>query len=243
MDLSLNTVIKRAKSGKIPAKISEEIPFLNDGTENCLIRLEALPQNAQLRYLRTRIPEKQQCSLDLATPRSAFGDVWIPQFINVADIIQQAERIRWEYRTTGKVAEKLKQLANKSGISLATLYRICGTPSAVDLSMLYFDPVYLQNYLPRTMCLWSADFAYTLYLDKENYYSQNDIFSELCKLRETSCNKCPYLNGDGFDIPKCQKSDGTNLFWQIHHTLQDNYPANHHQQEKFQDYDMFDYKY
>ena len=123
MDLSLNTVIKRAKSGKIPAKISEEIPFLNDGTENYLIRLEALPQNAQLRYLRTRIPEKQQCSLDLATPRSAFGDVWIPQFINVADIIRQAERIRWEYRTTGKVAEKLKQLASKNGISLATLYR------------------------------------------------------------------------------------------------------------------------
>ena len=65
MDLSLNTVIKRAKRGKIPAKISEEIPFLNDGTENYLIRLEALAQNAQLRYLRTRIPKKQQCSLDL----------------------------------------------------------------------------------------------------------------------------------------------------------------------------------
>ena len=211
MDLSLNTIIKRAKRGKIPAKISEEIPFLNDGTENYLIRLEALAQNAQLRYLRTRIPKKQQCSLDLATPRSAFGDVWIPQFINVADIIRQAERIRWEYRTTGKVAEKLKQLASKNGISLATLYRICGNPSAVELSMLYLDPVYLQNYLPRTMCLWSADFAYALYLDKENYYSQNDIFCELCKLRGISCKNCPYLNSDGFDIPKCQKSNGTIL--------------------------------
>ena len=211
MDLNLNTVIKRVEKGKITAKISNGMPLLNDGTQNFLIRLEALSQNTQLRYLRTRIPEKQLCSLDLATPRSAFGDVWISQFLNVSDIIRQAENIRREYRTTGKVAQKLRQLAKKNGLSLATLYRICGNPSAAELSTMYLDPVYLQNHLPKTMCLWSADFAYALFLDKENYYSQNDIFNELCKIKGMSCGNCPYLNGDGSDIPKCKKSEGTIL--------------------------------
>lgn len=50
MDLNLNTVIKRVEKGKITAKISDVMPLLNDGTQNFLIRLEALVQNAQLSF-------------------------------------------------------------------------------------------------------------------------------------------------------------------------------------------------
>ena len=116
------------------------------------------------------------------------------------------------YQHTGEVVSKLQELAEIHGISLSTLYRrLCGKPSAKELSLLYLDPVYLQPHLPKTMCLWSADFAYALYLDQHQSFSQNSIFRELLKLKETSCADCPYHSGSPHkdNSPVCQVSAGT----------------------------------
>jgi len=178
LHLSLRTVVNRAAAGKLDAKASEEIPFTSDGKQNYLIRLESLPQKAQLDYLRTHLPSDQVCSLDLATPRSSFGDVWLTQFIDVARIIREATGIRETYKHSGETTKQLRGLAETHGISLATLYRLCGKASARQLSALYLDPIYLQAHLPKTMCLWSADFAYALYLDRNQSFSQNSILRE-----------------------------------------------------------------
>lgn len=192
LHLSLQTVLSRAVSGKLTAKVSEAAPFTCDGKQNYLFRLEDLPQKAQLQYLRNHLPPDQVCALDLVTPRSTLGDVWLSQFLNVAEIIRAADTIRKQYLHTGLTRTKLKDLAAQHGISLSTLYRICGKPSARELSHLYLDPVYLQPHLPKTMCLWSADFAYALYLDPHQGYSQNSIFRELQQISDTPCSLCPY---------------------------------------------------
>lgn len=90
LHLSLRTVLNRAASGKLPSKIPDDIPFTYDGRQNYLIRLEGLPQKAQFEYLQNKLPTSQRCELDLATPRSSFGDAWLSSFLDVAQLIQSA---------------------------------------------------------------------------------------------------------------------------------------------------------
>ena len=142
LHLTVRTVLERTASGKLPSKISEDSPFTIDGKQNYLINLQSLPQKAQLQYLRNHLPVSQICALDLTSPRSSVGDAWLSQFLDVSQLIRDAERIRSEYRLCRKAATK-------------------------ELSMLYLDPIYLQPHLPNTMCLWSADFAYSLFLDNK----------------------------------------------------------------------------
>ena len=52
LHLTLHTVLNRAASGKLPVRIPEDMPFTYDSRQNYLIRLEGLPQKAQLEYLR-----------------------------------------------------------------------------------------------------------------------------------------------------------------------------------------------
>lgn len=155
------------------------MPFTYDGMQNYLIRMDGLPQIAQLEYLRSHLPDSQRCSLDLATPRSVFGDAWLSTFLDVAQLIRNAKRIRQKFRHAGYVTGELRKLAETNDISLATLYRLCGKPSSKELSMLYLDLVYLQARLPRIMYLWSADLAYAVYLDHHQHFSQNSIFRKL----------------------------------------------------------------
>ena len=192
LHLTLRTVLNRAASGKLPARIPDDMPFTYDGKQNYLIRLEGLPQKAQFEYLKKRLPTGQQCGLDLATPRSSFGDAWLSTFLDVAQLIRSAEQIRQRYRPSGKSTGELSKLVDANGISLATLYRLCGKPSSKELSMLYLEPVYLQHHLPKTMCLWSADLAYALYLDHHQHFSQNSIFRELEAHGDILCSSCPY---------------------------------------------------
>ena len=211
LHLSLRTVLSRAASGKLPARIPDDMPFTYDGKQNYLIRLEGLPQKAQFEYLQKGLPASQRCGLDLATPRSSFGDVWLSAFLDVAQLIRDAEQIRQRYRHSGKATAELRRLAAANGISLSTLYRLCGKPSSKELSMLFLDPVYLQHHLPKTMCLWSADLAYALYLDHHQHFSQNSIFRELEAHGDILCSACPYYPGNtaslGTGIPVC-KSPG-----------------------------------
>ena len=79
--------------------------------------------------------------------------------------------------------------------------------------MLYLDPVYLQARLPRTMCLWSVDLAYALYLDHHQHFSQNSIFRELGAHANVPCEACPYHPGRSLppsgEIPVCTSLGGT----------------------------------
>ena len=120
LHLSKTTVLNRAEAGKLPAIIPEDIPLTADGDQNYLIRLEALPHNAQLKYMRCHLPDAQTCALDLTSPRSSFGDVWLSQFLDVSQLIRETERIQREYRHTGDVTEQLSKLAKSNGISRAT---------------------------------------------------------------------------------------------------------------------------
>ena len=211
LHLSLRTVLNRAASGKLPSKIPDDIPFTYDGRQNYLIRLEGLPQKAQFEYLQNKLPTSQRCELDLATPRSSFGDAWLSSFLDVAQLIQSAEQLRQKYRHSGKATRELRKLADANSISLATLYRLCGKPSLKELSMLFLDLVYLQHHLPKTMCLWSADLAYALYLDHHQHFSQNSIFRELEAHKDVHCSACPYHPENALadtEIPACKSPGG-----------------------------------
>lgn len=121
LHLSLRTILNRASSGKLLARIPEDIPFTYDGKQNYLIHLESLPQKAQLEYLRNHLPSSQSCDLDLTTPRSTHGDRWLYQFLDVAGLIHDVAYIRNTYHHTGIVTARLRELAESRGISLSTL--------------------------------------------------------------------------------------------------------------------------
>ena len=188
-----STIIRRIEKGVLPARTPEEMPFTYDGKSNYEVRLDALPQRLQYQYLFAHLPKQDICSVDLVSPRSALGNIWLDEFLDIASIIHDATVIRQNHHSTGKTTEELRSLAIRHGISLATLYRLLGKPSSDGVSTLYTDPFYLRDHLPRTMCLWSCDFAFALYLDSSSDYSQNDILSEFEKKRNNvPCAQCPY---------------------------------------------------
>lgn len=79
-------------------------------------------------------------------------------------------------------------MSKMNNLSPQTVQVPPGKPSAKELSLLYLDPVYLQPHLPKTMCLWSSDFTYALYLDQHQSFSQNSIFRELLQLAGKGTN-------------------------------------------------------
>ena len=204
------TIIRRIEKGTLPARTPEEMPFTYDGKPNFEVLLDALPQHLQYQYLYTHLPKQDICSVDLVSPRSALGNVWLNEFLDIASLIQDATIIQQNHHSTGKTADKLRSLAGKHGVSLATLYRLIGKPSSIAISALYTDPYYLRNHLPRTMCLWSCDLAFALFLDSSVGYSQNDILSELEKKRDNVlCANCPYYPATaGTDEPACPDPQG-----------------------------------
>ncbi len=197
------TVIRRIEKGTLLSRPNPDIPFTEDGRENYEVRLEALPSSLQYRYLYSHLPQGEISSLDLVSPRSALGNVWLEEFLHICGILKKASLIREENKGTGEIKKELKALADESGISLSGLYRILGKPSAKVISSLYLDPFYLSSHLPRTMCLWSCDLSYALFLNKESHYSQNAILSELWTNSSTSCAICPYKKED--DTPQCRE--------------------------------------
>ena len=210
-----STIINRIQNDTLQGRRSDDLPYSYDGRENYLVLLEALPQKAQLAYQIQKYKEDgTYVSVDLASPRSTFGDVWISQFINIAQLLRDAAEIRQRFYGTGKVTGELTRLAHSYGISKSTLYRFESQPQAKDVSLLYTDPVYLQKKLPNTMCLWSCDLAFVLFLCDDKHYSQNSIQAELDALRgKIPCTDCPYhpdAKREGFDvdIPVCGKCAG-----------------------------------
>ena len=188
-----DTVIRRVEKGTLKGKTPENMPFTFDGQPNYVIQLECLPQRLQYRYLVNHLPVGELCAIDLASPRSKLGNVWLDQFVSVADIIREATIIRATYHSSRGVTKQLTSLAKKHGISLATLYRFLDQSTAKEVSLLYVDPVYRADRVPSSMCLWSCDLALALHLDSDHHYSHNDIFRELNKKRDkVRCTKCPY---------------------------------------------------
>lgn len=203
-----HTVIRRIEKGTLPSHTPADMPFTYDGKPNYEVRLDALPQRLQYQYLYSHLPASDICSLDLVSPRSVLGNVWLDEFLDISSLIHSATRIRQQHHSTGHVTDELRKLADSHGISLATLYRLTGKPSSTGISSLYTDPFYLQSHLPNTMCLWSCDLAYALYLDSENTYSQNDIMTAFHKIRNNVlCSTCPYHpdNMESSDKPACPK--------------------------------------
>lgn len=201
-----STVIRRIQKGTLPARRPDDMPFTYDGKDNYEVRLDALPQRLQYKFLYSHLPESDVCSLDLISPRSVLGNAWLDEFLDISSLIRDATVIRQQHHGTGKITYELRRLAERHGISLATLYRLIGKPSSDALSALYTDPFYLREHLPKTMCLWSCDLAFALYLDADNAYSQNDIMSEFAKIRETIlCTNCPYHpdQSNCTDVPVC----------------------------------------
>ena len=187
------TIIRRIEKGTLPARTPEGMPFTYDGKPNYEIRLDALPQRLQYQYLYSHLPAQDICSVDLVSPRSVLGNVWLDEFLDISSLIHDATVIRHDHHNTGKITEELRLLAAKHGISLATLYRLVGKPSSDGISALYTEPFFLRDHLPKTMCLWSCDLTFALFLESSSHYSQNDILCELEKKRDSiPCVSCPY---------------------------------------------------
>ena len=167
------TIIRRIEKGTLPARTPEGMPFTYDGKPNYEIRLDALPQRLQDQYLYSHLPAQDICSVDLVSPRSVLGNVWLDEFLDISSLIHDATVIRHDHHNTGKITEELRLLAAKHGISLATLYRLVGKPSSDGISALYTEPFFLRDHLPKTMCLWSCDLTFALFLESSSHYSQN----------------------------------------------------------------------
>lgn len=209
LHLSVQTVLSRAQKGHLQARIPDDLPLTQDGKPNFLIRLESLPPSAQLAWQKQSIPMDQRFSLDLASSLSRFGDTGLRQSLDTMELIRQVREVQASLRNTGTITAALRSLAQSRGISLASLYRLCQAPRSQPLSLLYTDPVYLCRHLPKTMCLWTADFAYARALDPHSHFSQNQIFRELSQLEGHSCTGCPYRSPTpGSSIPRCEKQTG-----------------------------------
>lgn len=203
------TIIRRIEKGTLSARRSEVLPFTDDGKENYEIQLNTLPQRLQYQYLYSHLPKSDTCTLDLVSPRSFLGNAWLDEFLDISSLIRDVTAIRQQNHRTGHVTDELRKLAELRGISLATLYRLTGKPSSKGISALYTDPFYLRDHLPSTMCLWSCDLAFALFLDSDSNYSQNDIMVEFNKIRNTiPCIDCPYHpnKSNDTDTPICPAS-------------------------------------
>ena len=53
--------------------------FTGNGSPNYEVCLNSLPQKLQYRYLYLHLPRTDICSVDLAAPRSKFGNVWLEE--------------------------------------------------------------------------------------------------------------------------------------------------------------------
>ena len=202
-----STVIRRIQQGKIPFRSSPNLPFTYDGKPNYEVNLNAFPQRLQYQYLYAHLPESAKCSVDLISPRSKLGNIWMEELLDITAMIRSASLIKQKYHGTGQITEKLNILARNHGISLSTLYRILGKPATSEVSVLYTDHFYLQNHLPQTMCHWSCDFAYALLFDSSKSYSQNAIYDKLDKKRnKVLCIDCPYYpNKNSHSEIQCTK--------------------------------------
>ena len=92
--LTLRTVLGRAATGKMKAKVPVDVPLTADGKQNYVFLLEDLPPKAQLEYRKLHLPEEQKCNIDLATPRSTYGDWYLSQFLDTAALLREAEHIQ-----------------------------------------------------------------------------------------------------------------------------------------------------
>ena len=113
--LTLRTVLGRAATGKMKAKVPVDVPLTADGKQNYVFLLEDLPPNAQLEYHKLHLPEEQKCSIDLATPRSNYGDEYVNDFLNTAALVREAENIRRTYKNES--TKYLMHLAEDNEIS------------------------------------------------------------------------------------------------------------------------------
>ena len=88
------TVIRRIQKGFLPSRTPPDMPFTNDGKENYEIRLDALPVRLQYNYLFSHLPPEEKCSLDLVAPRSALGNAWLEEFLDISTLIREATEIK-----------------------------------------------------------------------------------------------------------------------------------------------------
>lgn len=195
MDLSIATVLRRIENGKLRAKADPAVPYNSEGKPNYLIRLKHLPSSAQLKWHKSQLAPEETLSLDLLTPTEFFGHLWLSNFLDVHKLLSEAAIIRMEYRGDKVIRKQLQKLAERYGISLSTLYRYENKPAMQQVSKLFLDPIYLQQHLPHTMCLLSADFTYYLWFQKNTRYSQNDILQQMKKIDTFQCDICVYREG------------------------------------------------
>ena len=208
-------LIKQIEKGNLNGIISDTNPVDADGNMNYVVLLEDLSSAAQKKYFISHLPEDSYLDQDFISQRFKLGRIWDQQLVNISVLIQQVIEIRRDYKNKREITTKLKDLAQSYGISLATLYRFTSQPQLQKVSLLYLDPVYMQDHLPYTMCLRSVDFAYALYLDENNRYSNVDIFHELQKRKNTPCQGCPYslekasMDQSIWKTPVCRKQCST----------------------------------
>lgn len=190
-----STVMKRIEDGVIESRIR------SDGTDEHEIPLSTLSTELQYIYLYSRLNENDAVSLDFGVRGEPIPEEVEKNLL----LVKNAEGIKEEYRNAGKITQMLKKLVEEKGISLSKLYRITGKKKNRDITSLYLNPFYLQPRLPRTMCLWSCDLAFALYLDADRKYSQNDITAELKKKKgKVACTECPYSKPSS-GSPECRE--------------------------------------
>ena len=195
-NLTVKTIVSRIKTGQITGKLCDAAVFSADGQANYLVLLESLSQKTQYKYHVSKMAPERIFHLDLVSLKGVFGTNGLSQFEKIAELLQKAAVIRNEYRSSGKLTEKLKELAESYGISLRTLTRYEKREGYAEISKLYLDPTYMQHHQPDSMCLLSIDYAYFLKLSKHRHYSNADIFRALIHPPlEHSCDDCVYKEG------------------------------------------------
>ncbi len=205
-------IIKQIENGKLHGKQDDYHLINQKGETNYSVLLEDLPHAAQYKFFLKQIPEDCYINEDIISPRMKLGQIWEQQLINISELIKQVISIKRTYYNSKQVTQKLKDLATSYGISLATLYRFTSQKPIKKISLLYLDPIYMQDHLPYTMCLRSVDFAYALFLDEHQHYSFEAIFEELNKRANTPCSSCPYNSESAskdhslWKTPTCKKN-------------------------------------
>lgn len=188
LHISLKTVIKRIRNGVYQGKISKDLPYSQDGKPLFLLALESLPGPVQRQYHQRHYTNQPAAGLHLLSARSVQGESYLPSALQATTLIEEVRRIKREYHSTGHVTEKLRSVAARNSMSLATLYKLTGSRIFQDAGKLFEDPTLEMAKIPRTMCLKSIDLAVSLYLKTGN---QTDVFRELVKI-QFSCKDCEF---------------------------------------------------
>ena len=206
MQINPRNVRKAIATGRLPAK--KVIGGVGGRSgEVFQIRVSDLPREAQLRYAALQ-DGSDNGHVDLAGYRSKFGEEGEAELMKRLDAVR--EMLAFTRLGQGSLMEKRKEVAERLGVSVGTLYRWEQSYKKEALGGLMDAVERADKGVPRQLCRMAQDFVHSE-VCVSTKPTNRAVYGRLLKmssdLGRSACERCPY-NPDS-DIRAMMMAAGT----------------------------------